>query len=363
MALDNGYTIPNPGEDKSMEVVMAAKMQAILQAPMVDVSTYLVNRDFEGDFLKQGDTVSIVKPDPKSVKFQFGRLKDGKVLAGNVGTKGQTDGAAKDARLKCTVAEFQKNTLTIDSYAKYAFAISDVTEAEGKWNYESGNLDLEANNLRRGHNMLTLQHVIDSTDTVQEGDFGKIGTVAGSTAANPIVITNGDDLYKKVILPMRSRLYARGAITNDGHITYGSNAQQKVNTKGAVIMPQAAYDTLLTSQYFTLGRGTSLADERVAGKEIERIANLDIVVELSLDPKDEELDANEKVVLKTPAEGHVVAIIAGTPNCITRAGKVLPPQSFVSHTNFATEYHGMEIYGEKIVEPKAGIVAYVKLPA
>ena len=39
MALDNGYTIPNPGEDKSMEVVMAAKMQAILQALMVDVST------------------------------------------------------------------------------------------------------------------------------------------------------------------------------------------------------------------------------------------------------------------------------------------------------------------------------------
>ena len=166
MALDNGYTIPNPGEDKSMEVVMAAKMQAILQAPMTDVSTYLVNRDFEGDFLKQGDTVSIVKPDPKSVKFQFGRLKDGKVLAGNVGTKGQTDGAAKDARLKCTVAQFQKNTLTIDSYAKYAFAISDVTEVEGKWNYESGNLDLEANNLRRGHNMLTLQHVIDSTDAL-----------------------------------------------------------------------------------------------------------------------------------------------------------------------------------------------------
>ena len=90
------------------------KKQAILQAPMTDVSTYLVNRDFEGDFLKQGDTVSIVKPDPKSVKFQFGRLKDGKVLAGNVGTKGSTDGAAKDERLKCTVAQFEKNTLTID---------------------------------------------------------------------------------------------------------------------------------------------------------------------------------------------------------------------------------------------------------
>ena len=48
MSLDTGYNIPNPGQDKSMEVVMAAKMQAILQAPMVDVSTYLVNRDFEG---------------------------------------------------------------------------------------------------------------------------------------------------------------------------------------------------------------------------------------------------------------------------------------------------------------------------
>ena len=39
MALDTGYTIPNPGEDKSMEVVMAAKLQAIIKEQTVAVST------------------------------------------------------------------------------------------------------------------------------------------------------------------------------------------------------------------------------------------------------------------------------------------------------------------------------------
>ena len=54
-------------------------------------------------------------------------------------------------------------------------------------------------------------------------------------------------------------------------------------------------------------------------------------------------------------------IIAGTKNAITRAGKVLPPTSFKSHTRFATEYHGCELYGQKVFEPDALAVAYITL--
>ena len=46
--------IPNVGQDPSMEVALATKMQLVLDQPMSDISTKLVNKDFEGDFFKIG---------------------------------------------------------------------------------------------------------------------------------------------------------------------------------------------------------------------------------------------------------------------------------------------------------------------
>ncbi len=348
--IPNNPSVNNTG-DQSMEVALATKMQLILHQPMSDIATKLVNEDFAGDFFKLGDSVNIVKPDPKSVKFEFGSINDGKIKAGNTGAVGST-GSAKDARLKCSMASFSKNTLTIDEYAKYAFAISSITKAEGKWNYESGNLELEAQNLRRGHNLLTAQRIVDATD------IKRIGTPQA-----PIEIASGDDLFKKVIIPMRSRLYTAGAITADGQVTYGSNAQQGKQTQGAIFVPERMYNTLLTSAYFTEARGTELADDRIAGKPIDRVLKLDLAIEPALDPSNPDLDREDAEAITLPggaAEGCMV-IIAGTRNLVTRAGKVLPPESFVSHERYATEYHGLEIYGEKVVEPKAGVVAFVKL--
>ena len=351
--IPNNPSINNTG-DQSMEVALASKMQLILEKPMSDITTKLCNEDFAGEFFKLGDSVNIVKPDPNSVKFEFGTINDGKILAGNTGTKGTT-GSAKDARLKCTMASFTKNTLTIDKYAKYAFAISDITKAEGKWNYESGNLELEAHNLRKAHNLLTAQEVVDAAGA------SKVKTIG--TAAAPIEIATGDDLFKKVIIPMRSRLYTAGAITADGQVSYGSNPQQGKSTQGSIFVPERMYNTLLTSAYFTEARGTELADDRIAGKPIDRVLKLDLAIEPALDPSNPDLDEGDTDVIALPsgaAEGAMV-IIAGTRNAVTRAGKVLPPQSFVSHERYATEYHGLEIYGEKLVEPKAVVVAFVKL--
>ena len=61
------------------------------------------------------------------------------------------------------------------------------------------------------------------------------------------------------------------------------------------------------------------------------------------------------------ADGTLI-IVAGTSNCVTRANKVLTPDSFRSHERFGTEFHGLEIFGEKVFTPEAAVVAYVKLP-
>lgn len=343
--------IPNVGQDPSMEVALATKMQLVLDQPMSDISTKLVNKDYEGDFFKIGDTVSIVKPVPESIAVEIGEL-NGNVLASNSGNVGGV-GKQKDERLVATDASFTKTTLQIDKYAKYAFILSDITKAEGEWNYESGNLDLAAQQIRKMHNVLTAQAIVTDT-TIREQQVTE-GLNLGTPAA-PIELASADELYEKILVPMHSALYDRGAITADGQITYGSNPQEGKATKGAMFLPAKAYNLFLTSKYFT-DRSTTAADEKVATANVAKVLGLEVNVEPALDPK-----AKRHVTVAGIAEGTLI-IIAGTSNCVTRANKVLTPDSFRSHTRFGTEFHGLEIFGEKVFTPEAAVVAYVKLPA
>lgn len=343
--------IPNVGNDPSMEVALATKMQLVLDQPMSDISTKLVNKDFEGDFFKIGDTVSIVKPVPESIAVEIGEL-NGNVLASNGDNVGQV-GKQRDERLVATDASFTKTTLQIDKYAKYAFILSDITKAEGKWNYESGNLDLAAQEMRKMHNVLTAQAIV--TDTAIRQQQVTEGLNLGTPAA-PIQLANADELYEKILVPMHSALYDRGAITADGQITYGSNPQEGKATKGAMFLPAKAYNLFLTSKYFT-DRSTTAADDKVATGNVAKVLGLEVNVEPALDPK-----AKRHVTVDGIAEGALI-IVAGTANCVTRANKVLTPDSFRSHTRFGTEFHGLEIFGEKVFTPEAAVVAYVKLPA
>ena len=342
--------IPNVGQDPSMEVALATKMQLVLDQPMSDISTKLVNKDFEGDFFKIGDTVSIVKPVPESIAVEIGEL-NGNVLASNSDNVGQV-GKQKDERLVATDASFTKTTLQIDKYAKYAFILSDITKAESKWNYESGNLDLAAQQMRKMHNVLTAQAIV-TNEEIREQQVTE-GLNLGTPAA-PIELANADELYEKILVPMHSALYDRGCITADGQITYGSNPQEGKATKGAMFLPAKAYNCFLTSKYFT-DRSTTAADDKVATANIAKVLGLEVNVEPALDPK-----AKRHVEVAGIAEGALI-IVAGTSNCVTRANKVLTPDSFRSHTRFGTEFHGLEIFGEKVFTPEAAVVAYVKLP-
>lgn len=346
--------------DKSMEVALATKMQLILDQPMADVDSGLTNRDFEGDFFKIGDSVALIKPDVSSLAIEFGRVGKGGIVGGDINTqiapgKPLVDGddlsagtyANKDARLIPGNVAFEKTVMTINKYAKYAFYISDFTEAEGKWNYESGNLDLAAQEMRKKHNLETVQMVVNA------GVAGTVETL-GSTAAAPITVTNGDELYEKVIVKIFAKLYDKGAITADGQITYGSNAQQGKATHGQIFLPTDLYTELLVSHYLQ-DRSTVAADEKVETGKVKTIMGLDVAIEPSLNP-----DADRHINLTGAADG-TLCIVAGTRNLITKAGKVLPPDKFRSHKFFADEYHGVEIYGKEIVEPKAGVCVFVKI--
>lgn len=342
--------------DLSMEVALASKMQLILDQPESDIATGLVNRDFEGDFFKIGDSVAIIKPDLSSLAIEFGTIGTGADTGvngrgGQDGYDGATGFSNKDARLRCGQISFTKNVLTIDKFAKYAFCISDITKAEGKWNYESGNLDAVASEMRKQHNLETVQMIIDD-QTVER---------LGSSPAQPIVCADGDALYA-VIVKMFGKLYNNGAITADGQVTYGSNAQEGKQTFGKLYVPTDAYTELLLSKYLQ-DRSTVAADEKVMTGKVKTVMGLDIAIEPSLDAS---ADIRRKVQIAQAAAEQgtkIVALVAGTRNLVTRAGKVLAPEKLRSQKYFADEYHGMEIYAEKVVEPKAGVVVFVQIPA
>jgi len=354
---DNPIQSGNMGQagDKSMEVALATKMQLVLDQPMADVDSGLTNRDFEGDFFKIGDSVAIIKPDVDSLTIEFGTINTpaapGKPLIdSSAAAIAANTYHNKDARLIPGNVEFTKSVMTIDRYTKYAFYISDVTEAEGKWNYESGNLDAVAQEIRKRHNLETVQMVVDGAQAASNA----IPSL-GSTPAAPITVANGDELYEKVIVPIFAQLYDEGAITADGQITYGSNSQQGKSTYGQLFLPTKAYTTLLVSKYLQ-DRSTVGADEKVATGKVKTVMGLDVAIEPSLNP-----DAKRHITLPDSAAEDVFCVVAGTRNLITKAGKVLPPDKFKSHKFFADEYHGMEIYGKKIVEPKAGVCVFVKI--
>ena len=81
---------------------------------------------------------------------------------------------------------------------------------------------------------------------------------------------------------------------------------------------------------------------------------MDVAIEPALSQ-----NSAEKITVDSLKSGAFV-VIAGTSDTVTEASKVLPPEKFRSHTRFGDEFHGLEIYGRKLVEKDAAIVAFVE---
>lgn len=303
-------------------IALANKMQLILRQPTSDMTTFLTNEDYQGDFFKIGDVVKIAKPDPNSVN----------VVAGG-----------KDCnRPQLRELAFDSVTMTIDKSMKYAFQICDTIEAEGKWNYESGALDLAAQNMRIKHNLETANLVVNSAEIPRIG-----------TPSNPIVVT-GDTFYSKVLVGAYASLRAKGAITADGRYTFGSNPEEPKRTRAAIFMPEEGLGLMLTSKWIT-DRPTADADDVLRTAGYKEVLGMSIEFEPSLSQ-----NAADHITVENLAEG-AFAVVIGTNNTVTRAGKVLKPDVLRSHEKYADNYFGLEIYGEKIASPNSCVVAFCKL--
>lgn len=335
MALVVGNDSNNNPNNKSYERALAAKMQLVLDQPTSDITAKLCNNDFEGDFFRVGDTVTIVKPSIESVDVEIGSLT------------GANSGANLDRKLVASDLQFTSQYMTIDKTIKYAFLVSDVNNAEGKWNYESGGLDLAAQKTRRKLNMDMCDLIVNDA-AIQAQTAATLGTPTA-----PITVTP-DELYSKVIVNIYAQLFNEGAITADGTYTFGSNSQQSKQISAGIFMPMEAFTQLLIGKYFT-SRSTTAADDKIETANIKQVLGMDVAIEPALSPK-----SARHVTVSGLAEGAFM-IVAGTKNTVTEAKKVLPPEKQRSQDRFADEYHGMTIFGRKVISPESAVVAFVKL--
>ena len=312
------------GQNNSYEVALAQKLQLQLTQPMSDIQTKLTNRDFEGDFFKIGDTVSIVKPDVASIKVSVGDVTDARMELG------------KDIDFE------EKMTLKIDKSSRYGFFVSDVNKAEGKWNYESLGLAVAGHKIRREKNVKLCNLIVNDATIKRLG-----------TPEDPVACTSVDDLYSEVLLPMYLHLYNTGAIAADGSIPMGSNPVEGKASTAGVFMPTQGIAMLLQSKYLT-DRSTTMADQKVETANVGKVLGMDVAIEPALSQ-----DSKEKITVASLKAGAFV-VLAGTSNTVTEASKVLPPERFRAHDRFGDEFHGLEVYGRKVVEKDAAIVAFVE---
>lgn len=313
-------------------IALASRMDLVLKQPQADVTTFLTNEDFQGDFFDIGDTVKIVRPDPNSVTV-------------TVGDKNSDRPALQEL-------DFEAGVLKIDKSMKYAFQIQDIQDAEGRWNYESGAHDLAAQNMRIKHNINTLQMIVNNKNVLKLG-----------TPAAPIEVTP-DTLYTNVLVPSYVKLRANGAISADGTYSFGSNSEVQHRTRAAIFMPQEGTQLMLTSKWVT-DRPTADADDVLRTAGYKEVLGMSIEFEPALSTT-----ADDHVQVLN-SDGHtledmptgVFAIVIGTNNAVTRAGKVLEPEVMRDPDKFADNYYGLEIFGEKVASPNSVVVAFCKMAA
>ncbi len=314
--------IGKDGTEADYGIALAAKMQLVLRQPQADVTTFLTNEDFQGDFFDIGDTVKIVRPDPNSVTVTVGEKNCNRPVLQEL--------------------DFEAGLLKIDKAMKYGFQICDIQDAEGRWNYESGAHALAAQNMRIAHNLQTLNLIVNNKNVLRLG-----------TPAAPIAVTP-DTLYTNVLVPAYVALRANGAISADGKYSFGSNSEVEHRTRAAIFMPQEGTQLMLTSKWVT-DRPTPDADDVLRTAGYKEVLGMSIEFEPALSQT-----AQDHITVQGLAAG-AFAIVIGTNNAVTRAGKVLEPEVMRDAEKYADNYYGLEIFGEKVASPNSVVVAFCSM--
>lgn len=339
--------------------MLTDKLAIALGEKLADVQDQLVNNDYEKKFFEWGDTVKVVAIDPNSIVIEARDFKN-------------------SLRPMLNGLSYRESTMTINKSLAGGFKIDDLTKIEQLWNEETAKTAIEARKMRETHNLKTLDLILANPDIPSLGKSAPINIFTKTVGVNTVELDPAKELFR-IVNSLQMQLERSGATDRDGAYSFGSNQTAELRTNaGLFIAPELKLE-LLNSQYTRVDDVTEgvIRDgkyEKFAGFILNQANELSTTSNKCCSELIKLRDyyrthTSEGVAVQAGNASAIIgendeicAIVAGTKNLVTRASRVLPVEKMRSREEFATEYSFMEIYGEMVAVPQAGVVVICVLP-
>lgn len=326
------------GQEEAIKLATALQLQ--LTQKETDVIDQLANDDYQGDFEVIGDTVKVVALDPNSIKIQEFR-----------GTK-------DDIRPKLDTVAFEQNTMTIDSERKWGFKVKDLQRIENQWNIESALHDQAGYKMRQATQLSILNDILECDQIATIGtpanpiDLETLGLSAGEISAGKK--NDVANMMFRLTNKMKGYLEETGAI-NGGTYPVGANKQTPYRGTPSLFLSPVLYRELLNAQTV---RVDDVMEDVIKNGKYEKFNGLLLNQCMFLD----KAGHDHVAILDAGAtDANCAIMILGTKNTVTRANKVLKPEKFRDHYEFADVYNGREIFGQMVASAKSCVIAFVKV--
>ena len=263
-----------------------------------------------------GDVVHIAYPDPESIVVSF----------------------TKNAKDVCPVKQALTTgdmTLTIDNIAQYSMSFNDVELAQNQFNVLDGASALAMQKLGDGKDRQVMVAAINEATNV------KIGT-----AAAPVAVTK-DNIYDYLV-DARIALMNGGYLNGDGFYSFKGNQEEPEYLQPVYTCTPAIYGLMLKSTQLT--HPTAAGDDLISRGQKSMMAGFEIDVNTVLTT----ITATDVTGLDTDAQIG----IATTKMAITFASQMTKVEKLRDPDCFADIVRGIELYGFKVIHPKAVVVTF-----
>lgn len=301
------------------------------------------NREWEGEIRNFGDVVRIALPDPSSINIAFGN-------------ENSEDRAAKICPVK-NATKSREKTLVINKTATFALEFNDIDTAQSQFDLLNGYGALAMQQLGDGKDKQVMKAVVDAAingladtdeDGAATGTVEKANTI-GTTAA-PEAVTK-DNIYD-VVVDMGVALQNAGYLNADGFYSFKGNQEETEYLQAVLTVTPAIYGLMLKSTQLT--HPTAAGDQVIERGKKGMMGGFEIDVNTVLNTVATETyeDATDK---------HIM--IAATKMAVTYANQITKVEKLRDPECFADIVRGLELYGYKVIHPKAACVAFVTTAA
>lgn len=289
------------------------------------------NREWEGEIRNFGDTVRIALPDPAAVTI-------GDAVVGNTDDNRGTD-RVQIPELVYGTTKSKETTLTIDKAKYFSLRFTDIDTAQSQFNILEGYAGVAMQKLGDEKDKEVMVEVIKAVKDIAENAIG--------TPAAPQTVTK-DNIYDTVV-DMQVALQNAGYLNADGFYAFKGNQEETEYLQAVLTVTPKIYGLMLKSTQLT--HPTAAGDQVIERGKKGMMGGFEIDVNTVL----KGITSTEVTGL---AENADIAI-AATKMCCTYANQITKVEKMRDPQQFADLVRGLELYGYKVIHPKAAVVAFL----